>query len=195
MYLDDYILKCGLPSLGDAAVVTVFPANSGVSEDSLRDPSAAWLLNMTEEQKEVFVMAVSNIAIQPGPPPCVHAAYDSGFPRDAINMLAKLTNAVIEANAYARAYLAEENKMAAYMSVAAGCRFDSFDAATTALHELPEDQVTQTSQVLRGPVEELKEELFLRLPKSASASSACTAVSRRISQRRLWPLSRRRWTP
>ena len=166
MYMDDYIVKCGLPSFGDAAAVSVFPANSGVSEEALRDPSAAWLLNMTEEKKEVFVMAVSNIAIQPGPPPCVHAAYDSGLPRDTINMMVKLTSAIIEANAYARAHLAEENKMAAYMSVAAGSRFDSFDAAMTALHELPEDQVIQTSQVLRGPVEQLKEELFLMLSSS-----------------------------
>ena len=168
MYMDDYITKCALPSFGDAAVVRVFPENAGVSEEALLDPSVAWLVNMTEEKKEPFVRAVSNIALQPGPPPshCVHAAYDSGFPRDAINMMAKLTNAVIEANAYARAYLAEENKMAAYMSVAAGSRFDSFDAAMTALHELPEDQVIQTSQVLRGPVEDLKEELFLMLSSS-----------------------------
>ena len=79
-----------------------------VVESTVRDPSAAWLLNMTEDAaKECFRIAVSQIAIQQGPPAshCITAAYDSGFPRDAINMMGKLTCAILEANAYAMAHI------------------------------------------------------------------------------------------
>ena len=79
-----------------------------VEESTVRDPSAAWLLNMTEDAaKERFRMAVSQIAIQQGPPAshCITAAYDSGSPRDAINMMGKLTCAILEANAYAMAHI------------------------------------------------------------------------------------------